>query len=102
MPSVPRSIRHIPAAKLLIAAELLMLARRHMSKLEPHERRRIVELVRQGRGRRRNLTERERRELAELMLKVEPRQFVTSAMKQMVGVPLPGSGARKGAGAKHD
>jgi hypothetical protein len=72
-------------------AELLLLARQHLSKLEPHERRRVVELVRRGRGRPRNLTERERRELARLVEKTAPREFASTAMKRLVGVPLRGS-----------
>jgi hypothetical protein len=102
MPSVGRTIRHVPYARLLVAAEVLLLARRHMVKLEAHEWRRLLELVRHTRGRRRNLTEQERLELSRLVLKAEPRQFVNSAMKKVVGVPLPGSGRRERASAKHD
>jgi hypothetical protein len=58
-------------------AELLLLARQHLSKLEPHERRRVVE--------------RERRELARLVEKTAPREFASTAMKRLVGVPLRGS-----------
>jgi len=72
-------------------AELLLLARQHLLKLEPHERHRVVELVRRGRGRTSNLTERERRELARLVQKTEPRDFASTAMKKLVGIPLRGS-----------
>lgn len=73
-------------------AEVLVLARQHFMKLEPHERHRILELVRRGRGKPSNLSERERRELARLVQKAEPREFANNAMKRLVGVPLPGSG----------
>jgi hypothetical protein len=102
MPSVGRSVRQIPVARLLAAAELLLLARQHVTKLDPHERRRIVELIRRGHGRPRNLTERERRELSRLMAKAEPRLFVTVAANRLAGVSLPGTGTRGRAGAKHD
>ena len=92
----------MPVARLLVAAEVLLLARRHVVKLDAQDRRRLLELVRRGRGRRRNLTERERRELSRLLLKAEPREFVSSAMKKVVGVPLPGSGRRERASAGHD
>jgi hypothetical protein len=73
-------------------AEFLLLARQHFMKLDPQERHRVVVLVRRGRGRPSNLTERERRELARLVQKAEPREFANNAMKRLVGVPLPGSG----------
>lgn len=92
MPSVGRALRRIPAARLVAAAELLLLARQHLLKLQPQERRRIVELVRRGRGRTSNLSERERRELARLVQKAEPREFANSAVKKLVGIPLPGAG----------
>jgi hypothetical protein len=94
MPSVGPILKKIPAAKLIAAAEMLMLARQHLLKLEPQERRRVVELVRRGRGRPSHLSERERRELVRLLDKVEPREFVRTAMRQ-VGVPLPHSRASR-------
>ncbi len=81
-----RALRGLPAARLIVLGELLLLAREHVQKLDPHERRRIVELVRRGRGRPRNLSERERRELARLVEKAEPRTFLSSAAKRAVGL----------------
>lgn len=92
MPSVGRTLKHLPAARLLLAAELMMLARQHLLKLEPQERRRMVQLLRRGRGRPSHLTERERRELARLLEKTEPREFIRSATKRATGIPLRGSG----------
>ena len=86
MPTLGRALRGIPAARLIVLGELLLLAREHLAKLEPHERRRVVQLVRRGRGRPRNLTERDRRELARLVEKAQPREFARSAMKRVVGV----------------
>lgn len=92
MPSPVVALKHIPVARLLAAAEVALLVRQHLMKLEPAERRRIIVLVRQGHGRPRNLSDRERRELARLVQKMEPRQFVNTATKRLTGVSLPGSG----------
>jgi hypothetical protein len=75
--------------KLLAAAEVLLLARQHALRLEPEERRRLVELVRIGRGRRRNLTLEQREELAELVEKAAPREFLGEAASRLSPVPLP-------------
>lgn len=82
-------LRAIPLARLLVAAEVVLLARDHITQLESAERRRIVQLVRKGHGRRRNLTEREREELAALVAKAEPRLFVGHAAERFSPVPLP-------------
>ncbi len=92
MPSVNRILRRIPAARLILLGEVLILAREHMQKLEPQERRRALELVRRGRGRPRNLSERERRELRRLIEKTEPREFMSGAVRRMTGFGLPGHG----------
>jgi hypothetical protein len=75
--------------KLLAIAEIVLLAREHLAKLEPHERRRLVHLVRLGRGRRRHLTPKEREELHELVAKAEPRLFVGLAADKLSPVPIP-------------
>jgi hypothetical protein len=87
--SAGRALRRLPAARLLAAGELIMLAREHVSKLEPQERKRVVALLRRARGRPGNLSARERRELAGLIEKVEPRAFMGSAVEKVTGVPLP-------------
>ena len=82
-------LRVIPLARVLAAAEIALLARDHLSQLEPDERHRIVELLRKGRGRRRNLTDHEREELALLVAKAEPRLFMGHAAERFSPVPLP-------------
>lgn len=82
------ALRKLPVVRLLAVAEVIVLAREHMNKLEPHERRRLVELVRRGRARPSNLSARERRELTALMAKAEPRLFVSRAVEKIAGVPL--------------
>ena len=83
-------VRRLPMLKLLAIAEVMVLARNHMIKLDRHERHRLIELVRLGRGRTRNLTASERAELSELLAKVEPRLFVGTAAGKLSPVPIPG------------
>jgi hypothetical protein len=82
-------LKRIPLLKLLSAAEVALLAHQHMKRLTPSERRRLIALVRAGRGRRRNLSPDERAELAGLVAKVEPRLLAGEAAKRLSPVPLP-------------
>ena|SRR5436853_335712 len=87
-----RSLRRLPVARVLALAELAVLFREHLNKLEPHERRRLAELVRRGRGRPSSLSAKERRELSALVAKAEPRVFFNSAAQKVTGVPVPRRG----------
>jgi hypothetical protein len=99
MPNLPRLLGHaasrvpglkrLPVIKLLAASEVALLARDHIRRLTPQERRRLVELVRVGRGRRRNLSQAEREELSRLVAKVEPRLLAGAAAEKLSPVPLP-------------
>ena len=82
-------LKRLPVFRLLAIAEIALLARDHLGRLEPAERRRLVELVRTGRGRARNLQPAEREELARLVAKVEPRRFAGIAADKISPVPLP-------------
>jgi hypothetical protein len=82
-------LRALPMARLLAAAEVALMAHDHIAQLQPQDRRRIVQLLRKGHGRRRNLTETERDELAALVAKAEPRLFVGHAAEKFSPVPLP-------------
>jgi ABC-type lipoprotein export system ATPase subunit len=95
MPSLG-PLRRLPAARLLAAAELVVLAREHLGKLEPHERRRVVELLTRARGRPRSLSVRERHELGRLVRKVEPKAFVQAATTKLTGVPVGPKRGRRG------
>ncbi len=75
--------------KLLAIGEIVLLAREHIERLEPHERRRLMELVRRGRGRTRNLNKGERVELAALIDKADARLFVGLAADKLSPVRLP-------------
>ena len=82
-------VKRLPIFRLLAIAEIALLARDHISRLEPAERRRLVELVRTGRGRTRNLSDEERKELAALVAKIEPRRFAGLAADKISPLPLP-------------
>jgi hypothetical protein len=82
-------VRRIPVFKLLSAAEVAILARDHYQRLTPAERRRLLALVRTGRGRSANLTDREHAELEGLMEKLEPRALFGAAADKLSPVPLP-------------
>jgi hypothetical protein len=82
-------LRRVPVLKLLAAAEIAMLARDHVMLLTREERRRLIELVRIARGRRRNLSEEERQELEDLVAKLEPRSLFGDAADRLSPLPLP-------------
>jgi hypothetical protein len=82
-------LKAIPVVKLLAAAEIVMIAREHVEKLEPSERRRLVELIRAGHGRPSHLSAAEQDELRELVAKAEPRLFVGLVADELSPVKLP-------------
>ena len=81
-------------AKLLTAARLVMIARRHWLRLDPQERRRMLTLVRVATGRRGGLTPAERFELARLIAKADPKLFAGLVVQMLSPVPLPKRMAR--------
>jgi hypothetical protein len=82
-------LRRLPVVKLLSAAEVALLAQEHVARLTPAQRRRLVGLVRTGRGRRSRLTGAERRELETLLATLAPRQLLGEAVDRLSPVPLP-------------
>jgi hypothetical protein len=84
-----KAARALPFARILAAAQVAMLARRHLRALAPAERSRMFELVRHAR----RLTPAERRELRELAGKLDARAFATGAARTLS--PL-GGGLRRG------
>jgi hypothetical protein len=87
-------LRRLPVAKLLVLGEVVMLARQHVSRLAPAERRRFVALMRDARGRPSNLSPREHDELTALIAKANPRLFVGLVADKLSPVPLPRSVVR--------
>jgi len=82
-------VRRIPVVALLSAAEVAVIARDHYRQLSPAERRRLLQLIRLGRGRRNRLTGRERDELERLVAKLEPRRLLGDAADRLSPVPIP-------------
>jgi hypothetical protein len=82
-------LKRLPVLKLLALGEIALLARAHVCRLEPAERRRLLQLVRTGRGRRRNLSLEEQDELSRLVSKAEPRLFAGLVADKLSPFPLP-------------
>jgi hypothetical protein len=82
-------LKRLPVLKLIAIGEIALLARTHAAKLDAAERRRLVELVRKGRGRPSKLSPEERDELARLVSKAEPRLFAGEMADKLSPVPLP-------------
>ena len=76
-------------ARLIAAAQVVMLARRHWLLLEPHERRRMITLVRVAGLRRGRLTPGERLELVRLVAKADPKLFAGLVAQKFSPVPFP-------------
>lgn len=79
----------IPLAPLLLAAEVTLIAGRHLSKLDGVQRRRLVTLLAAARGRPSSLSEAERSEVVALIAVLEPRLFLGSAVRTVSPVPVP-------------
>jgi hypothetical protein len=82
-------LRRLPLFKLVALAQVAILAREHLTRPEPDERRRLVDLVRRTRVGRRAVSEEERQELAALVAKTDPRGFAGLAADRLSPVPLP-------------
>jgi hypothetical protein len=82
-------LRRIPVLKLLAVAQVGLLARDHVLRLTPNERRRLLALVRQAHGRPSRLSPAERDELAMLVIKLEPRLLAGQAFNHLSPVPVP-------------
>lgn len=80
-------LRRVPLAKLVIAAELGMLVKAHYERLSLTERRRLLVLLRETRGRPSNLTPRQRKEFEALIGKLEPKLFARNAVERFAPVP---------------
>lgn len=82
-------LRRLPVLKLVSVAEIGLLARDHVQRLTPAERRRLLALMRIARGRPSRLARSERDELAGLVAKLEPRLLAGEAIDRISPVPLP-------------
>ena len=75
----------MPFLKLLAIAQTVLLARRHLERLDPRDRRRLGQLARRGP----RMDRREREELRRLIGKLEPRAFAASTADAFSPFPLP-------------
>jgi hypothetical protein len=82
-------LRRIPVVRLLAIGEVGMIARDHVLRLTPDERRRLLALITSARGRRNKLSPAERDELADLVTKLEPRLLAGEAIHRLSPVPVP-------------
>jgi hypothetical protein len=82
-------LKRLPVLKLIAIGEIALAARAHAMRLEVGERRRLVELLRTGRGRPSKLSDAERAELRNLVAKAEPRLFAGTVADSLSPVPLP-------------
>jgi hypothetical protein len=78
-------LRRMPFFKLLAIGQTALLARRHLKRLSPRDRRRLGELVRRGP----RMDQRERKELRRLIGKLQPRAFAATTADAFSPVPLP-------------
>ncbi len=104
-----RLVRGSPMVAILMSANIAAMAWTHLAKLNDAQRRRLLALLWQSRGRPRSLSYGERDELAALVELLQPRLFLGSATKRFSPVPVPkrllygprGSAARAAASKSH-
>jgi hypothetical protein len=82
-------VRRLPIMRVLLIGEIALIARTHIERLTPQERRRIVVLLRDARGRPSALSPDERAELEALVAKAEPKLFAAAAAHKLSPVTLP-------------
>jgi len=75
-------LRRLPLARLVIITELAILAKAHLDRLTPNERRRLLILLRDARCWPKNLGGRDRREFDDLIGKLEPHLFARAAAER--------------------
>ena len=75
-------LRRLPLARLVVIADLAILAKSHLDRLTPAERRRLLILLRDARCLPRNMSGSERREFERLIEKLGPRRFVDAAAER--------------------
>jgi hypothetical protein len=103
-----RLAKGFPMVGAMLAVDVAAMAWTHIAKLDSAQRRRLLALLVQTRGRRGLLGPDERDELRVLLATLEPRLFVGSAARRLSPVPVPkrllygprGSAARAAAGKR--
>lgn len=80
-----RLLKKMPLFRVLAIGRTALLARRHLRRLDPDDRHRLLELVRKGRG----MRPRERDELRVILSKLGPREFAYATADAFSPVKLP-------------
>ena len=75
-------VKRLPLARIVIAAELAMLAKTHYERLSQPERRRLVILLKDATGQPRNMSDRDHNEFERLVAKLEPSLFARAAVEK--------------------
>lgn len=78
-----------PIVGVLLAAEIAAMAWRHLAMLNGAQRRRLLALLGQARGRPGSLSHSERDELRALIATLQPRLFLGSATRRLSPLPVP-------------
>jgi len=84
-----RAAKTIPLARLIVVGEVALMTGRHLQKLDGRERRRLASLVLGSARHPKALSDRERDELHDLIVKIEPRLLLGTAVRRFSPVPLP-------------
>ena len=74
--------RLTPWARWLAAAEVALTMKRHLDRLDDGEPTELGRLLTKSKGRRKNLTKRERDRVVELIRKLGPGEFAKTAARQ--------------------
>jgi|tagenome__1003787_1003787.scaffolds.fasta_scaffold20024456_2 hypothetical protein len=83
-----RLMKKMPLFRLLAIGKTALLARRHLRRLEPRDRQRLLELVRKGR----RMQPGERDELRRILAKLGPGEFAYATANAFSPVRLPRRG----------
>lgn len=89
-----RLLKKMPLFRVLAIGRTALLARRHLRRLDPDDRHRLLELVRKGRG----MSAGERDELRVILGKLGPREFAYATANAFSPVRLPRRLAGRAAG----
>jgi hypothetical protein len=83
-----RLLKKMPLFRLIAVGQTALLARRHLRRLDPGDRHRLLELVRKGRG----MNAAQRDELRTILAKLGPREFAYATADAFSPVKLPRRG----------
>jgi hypothetical protein len=78
-----------PIVGVLLAAEIAAMAQTHLAMLNGAQRRRLLALLGQARGRPSSLSHDEQEELSALIATLQPRLFLGSATRRLSPLPVP-------------